>query len=105
LAGAGYVSTAGEAAPELPSSAALAQNYPNPFNPSTSIPFTLDRAQRVRLAVYDVLGREVAVLVDGVQPAGTHRAAFDAAGLASGVYVYRLRTGAGTLTRTMTLVE
>ena len=67
--------------------------YPNPFAASTTIRFSLDAPSDVRLAVYDVLGREVAVLVDGAVEAGTHTAEFDAAGLPSGLYLYRLSTG------------
>ncbi|NBC18833.1 MAG: T9SS type A sorting domain-containing protein, partial [Bacteroidetes bacterium] len=58
-----------------------------------------------RLAVYDLLGREVAVLAEGTQPAGTHTATFDAAGLPSGVYLYRLEAGAYTQTHRMTLLK
>lgn len=107
LAANGYVSTAIEQAEgaEVPSSVALDQNYPNPFNPTTTIAFTLDRTQHVRLSVYDVLGREVAVLVDGVQGAGAYRVPFDATGLVSGTYLYRLRAGSNTLSRTMLLVK
>ena len=66
---------------------------PNPFASQTRLTFTLAAADEVRLAVYDVRGREVAVLVDGWTAAGTHEAVFDAAGLPSGVYVYRLQAG------------
>ena len=90
---------------EVPEQATLAQNYPNPFNPSTTIEYQLESAQRVMLSVYDVLGREVAVLAEGVQPAGTFRADFNAADLASGIYLYKLQTETTSLTRTMTLVK
>ena len=90
---------------EIPAAVALAQNYPNPFNPATNIEFRLDRAQPVRLAVYDLMGREVAVLVDGVQAAGAYRVAFDASKLASGTYVYQLRTQSATVTRAMMLAK
>ncbi|WP_456427855.1 T9SS type A sorting domain-containing protein [Rhodocaloribacter sp.] len=89
----------------LPETFALEQNYPNPFNPSTTIEFGLERPQTIRLAVYDVLGREVAVLAEGPQPAGRFRATFEAANLPSGVYLYRLQAEAGTLTRTMMLLK
>jgi hypothetical protein len=69
------------------------QNYPNPFNPSTRIRFSLDEASRVVLRVYDVLGREVATLRDGEMEPGWHEVEFDASGLASGIYVYRLVAG------------
>lgn len=79
---------------ELPDAITLAQNYPNPFNPSTSIRFTLPEAQRVTLRVFDVLGRQVASLLsDKSLGAGTHTVRFDAGGLASGVYLYRLESG------------
>jgi hypothetical protein len=70
----------------------LNQNFPNPFNPSTLIRYQLADAGPVRLSVYDILGREVARLVDGVQQQGTHEARFDGGGLSSGVYLYRLQT-------------
>ena len=90
---------------ELPTRIVLEQNYPNPFNPQTTIEFGLDSTQPVRLAVYDLLGREVTVLVDGVQPAGTYRATFDGTDLATGLYVYRLSTDRGSVSKTMMLVK
>jgi hypothetical protein len=74
----------------LPPSYRLDQNHPNPFNPRTTIAYALPREGRVQLKVFDVRGRQVAVLVDGVQPAGEHRVVFAPDGLASGVYLYRL---------------
>ena len=73
-----------------PTRFSLAQNFPNPFNPGTTITYELPRASEVRLSVYDILGREVSVLVNGRVDAGSHRARFDGSGLASGVYMYRL---------------
>ena len=90
---------------ELPQQVTLEGNYPNPFNPTTTLAFTLNQPQPVRLAVYDVLGREVAVLVDGVMTAGRHEATFEAAHLASGMYLYQLQTSSQVLTRTMMLVK
>jgi len=90
---------------EVPTRIALGQNYPNPFNPTTTIEFAVERAQHVRLAVYDLLGREVAVLVDGQQPAGTFRVTFDATDLSSGLYLYRISTDSGSTTRKMTLIK
>jgi photosystem II stability/assembly factor-like uncharacterized protein len=69
----------------------LEQNYPNPFNPSTTITFELPMASVVRLSVYDILGREVSVLVDERRDAGVHEVKFDGSRLASGVYFYRLQ--------------
>jgi hypothetical protein len=77
----------------LPSQFALLQNYPNPFNPVTTIEFDLPLPAMTRLIVYDVLGKIVSRLVDGARPAGHYRVSFDAAGLSSGVYYYRLSAG------------
>ena len=90
---------------ELPSDIRLAQNYPNPFNPATRIDFTLPSAMTARLSVFDMLGREVAVLVNGRLPAGTHSAAFDGSALSSGTYIYRLSTPDQTLTGKMLLAK
>ncbi len=90
---------------EIPTSFALEQNYPNPFNPSTTIEFSLDQAQAITLTVYDVLGREVRVLADGVQPAGRYSVSFDGAGLAAGAYLYILRTGQHVSVKKMTLLK
>lgn len=71
----------------------MQQNYPNPFNPETFIEFELTKPGRVKLAVYDVLGREVKVLIDGEDfEAGHHKVRFYAEGLSSGVYYYKLAT-------------
>jgi hypothetical protein len=83
----------------------LEQNYPNPFNSSSDIRYLISDIGMVRLAVYDILGREVAVLVNEKKEPGSYRVTFDAAGLASGVYLYRLRTGERDLTRTMVLTR
>ncbi len=90
---------------EIPEAFALEQNYPNPFNPSTTIRFALDKAQRVRLMVYDLLGQEVRVLVDGVRPAARYDVAFDAADLASGTYLYVLRAESQVAVKTMLLLK
>jgi hypothetical protein len=83
----------------------LLQNYPNPFNPTTVISCQLSVASDVRLAIYDVLGREVAVLVDGDMEPGGHEISFDGTGRASGVYVYRLRVGAQVASKKMLLMK
>lgn len=90
---------------ELPSTISLDQNYPNPFNPATRIQFTLDQTQDVRVRVFDLMGRVVATLVDGVQTAGTYSVTFDGANLASGMYVYRLETPNRTLSKKMVLLK
>lgn len=71
----------------------LSQNYPNPFNPVTTIEYALPAGAEVRLVVFDLLGREVAVIAEGFQPPGSKKVAFDAAGLPGGVYVCRLTSG------------
>jgi hypothetical protein len=92
-------------ATETPAKFELLQNYPNPFNPSTMIKYQMPAPGPVRLVVYDMLGREVAVLVNGKQEAGYHTATFDGSGLASVAYLYRLTAGSYTETRKMVLVR
>jgi hypothetical protein len=84
---------------------ALSQNYPNPFNPSTTIRFELPRALRVNLDVYNTLGQEVAKLLDEERPAGAYEVSFNAKGLASGVYFYRIRAGEFVATKKLLLVK
>ena len=79
----------------MPKEYALDQNYPNPFNPSTMISFSLPKADRVQLEVFNVLGQKVATLVDADQPAGVHAVKFDGTNLSSGIYLYRLVTEHG----------
>jgi hypothetical protein len=93
------------AEPELPKSATLGRNYPNPFNPSTTIPFELNNAAHVRLEVYDMLGRRVALLVDQPLQAGSHTARFEADSLPSGMYITRMQTEGEVLTQKMLLVK
>ncbi len=83
----------------------LKPNHPNPFNPSTTIQYILPEAGPARLAVYNLLGEEVAVLQDGRQSAGIHELHFDGAALPSGVYIYRLQAAGVTQTRSMHLVK
>jgi plastocyanin len=88
----------------------LAQNYPNPFNPSTTIAFTLPAQSEVTLRIFDVMGREVALLVQGPQPAGTYRAVWEGATnagtpAASGLYFYRLEAGSFVKTERMMLLK
>ncbi len=89
----------------VPAGYALDQNHPNPFNPSTTVQYSVADEVHVRLAVYNAFGAQVATLVDGVVPAGTHRALFDAGGLTSGTYVVMLEANGVVLTRTMSLVK
>ncbi|HET6566525.1 MAG TPA: T9SS type A sorting domain-containing protein [Rhodothermales bacterium] len=90
---------------ELPKQMALSQNYPNPFRGATTIEYSVDRVQHVRLHVYDVMGRTVATLVDRVQPSNNYKVSFNGASLASGVYFYRLETDDKTITRRMVVVK
>ncbi|MGB2866953.1 MAG: T9SS type A sorting domain-containing protein [Bacteroidota bacterium] len=87
------------------SAPSLVNNYPNPFNPQTIIMFQLPTAADVTLTVFDVLGREVARIVDGELQAGSYRARFEASHLRSGVYFYRLRSGTFFQTRRMLLLK
>ncbi|MDZ7269430.1 MAG: T9SS type A sorting domain-containing protein [candidate division KSB1 bacterium] len=82
-----------------PTQFSLSQNYPNPFNPSTTIRFDLPRRTNVKLAVYNLRGELVRVLIEGEQPAGSHRVEFDARGPASGIYFYRLESEGFSATR------
>jgi len=91
--------------PEIPQQFSLEQNYPNPFNPVTIIVFNLPASGAARLAIYNTLGQEIAVLVDEHLVAGRHEVVFDGSALASGVYFYRLRFGAQVLTRRMLLTK
>ena len=88
-----------------PSVVNLHQNYPNPFNPTTNITFELDRAQMIRLEVYNMLGQKVMTLADERLTAGSHSYVFKANNLASGVYFYQLTTGKQVFTNKMTLVK
>jgi hypothetical protein len=79
--------------------------FPNPFNTATQLEFTLPSTQRVSLRLYDVLGREVAVMVNEIRTAGRHRLTFDASGLPSGVYLCRLEAGGMAQTRKIVLLK
>ena len=99
------VTSADEEPDETPAIFSLDQNYPNPFNPSTVIHYSLPEASDVTLAVYDMLGREVASLVDDRKSAGNYEVSFSATNLSSGIYFYRLSTGNFTKIRSMTFVK
>jgi len=89
----------------LPASFRLEQNYPNPFNPTTVISYQLPVTSFVKLAIYDLLGREVKVLVNEVKPAGIHTIRWNAAHMPSGIYFYRLNAGAFIQTRQSVLIK
>ncbi len=91
--------------PEIAKTFELSQNYPNPFNPTTKIMFTIPQSGLVSLKVYDVLGREVANLVNQFQAAGSYTVNLDASKLATGMYVYRLESGSFSSVKKMTLVK
>ena len=88
-----------------PATYSLGQNYPNPFNPTTNINFVLSVAGRVTLKAYDVLGNQVAVLVDEDKPAGNYTKTFSGSNLSSGIYFYRLQTANHTITRKMSKLK
>lgn len=88
-----------------PSAFRLSQNYPNPFNPSTTIEYQLPSASAVKLEIFDALGRKITTLVSERQNAGKHQVQFNAAGLASGAYFYKLQAGNNVETRKMLLVK
>ena len=77
----------------MPEDHALFQNHPNPFNPSTQIQFALPIESHVKLEIYNVMGELIATLVDEPRQAGYYSERFDATGLASGMYIYRIRAG------------
>jgi hypothetical protein len=89
----------------MPTGFRLEQNYPNPFNPVTNFQFSILNSQLTILKVYDLLGREVATLVNEVKQPGTYTVQFEARGLASGVYFYRLIAGEHILQRKMLLLR
>lgn len=88
-----------------PIAIALNQNYPNPFNPSTTIRFSLAQTSHATLKVYDILGREVAILIDGNLSAGSYTQEWSARGFASGVYMYKLQTGASSQLKKLLLLR
>jgi hypothetical protein len=89
----------------LPTGFTLQQNYPNPFNPSTSIKYSIPEAGNIKLAVYNLIGEEVAVLVNGVVQAGQYEITFDASNLTSGIYLYKLQTATSTEVKKMMLLK
>jgi hypothetical protein len=89
----------------VPLEFSLAQNYPNPFNPSTTISYTLPAQSLVTLKVFNVLGQEIATLVDGIESPGSKSVQFDGGGLPSGAYFYRLQAGSYTATKMLMIVR
>jgi Secretion system C-terminal sorting domain len=89
----------------IPYSVVLDQNYPNPFNPSTTIRYALPKDASIKLAVYDLLGREVARLYEGQMSAGYHEVVFNATNLASGVYVCRLQAGELVIAKKLSVMK
>jgi hypothetical protein len=89
----------------MPASYELSQNYPNPFNPTTVISYQLSAVSEVNLKIYDLLGREVAILVDEVKPAGTYSVRWEASHFSSGVYFYRLQAGHFVDTKKLVLIK
>lgn len=83
----------------------LQQNFPNPFNPSTAIKYSVPETGNVTLKVYDIIGNEVATLVNETKPAGDYEVHFSPANLSSGIYIYRLQAGSQILTRKMTYLK
>jgi len=92
-------------ADEQPMAFQLGEAYPNPFNPTTTLSYTLEENGPASLKVFDLSGREVATLVDGMSERGTHRVTFDAGTLPSGVYFYTLQANGQSQTRKMLLVK
>ena len=99
------LNTSVEPSSGIPERFVLEQNYPNPFNPTTTIQFGLPKAGDVSLEVFDMTGRRVATLVDENKSAGWHNVTFDASSLASGMYIYRIQSGAFATTRKLILVK
>jgi predicted nucleotidyltransferase len=95
----------GEQFNKLPTEYELIQNYPNPFNPSTTIRYSIINPELVRIKIYDILGREVKTLVNELKQTGNYEVQFDASGLASGIYLYRIESGSFVQTKKMILLK
>ena len=89
----------------IPSQYVLSQNYPNPFNPTTTIRFSTPKAGNITLKIYNMLGQEVATLMDGFKPAGSYSVVWNAENLASGMYIYRLQSGNEMISHKMLLLK
>ena len=91
--------------PKLPNQFSLSQNYPNPFNPTTQITFTLPKASNVTLTIYNVLGQQIATLVNGKNEPGAHSVSWNALNVPSGVYFYRIVAGDFVQTKKMVVMK
>jgi len=100
-----HIMTSNEDELGLPKEFSLGQNYPNPFNPSTNIEFALPKQAVVNLKVYNLLGREISTLVSGRMSAGNHKIEFNASGLSTGLYFYRIQAGSFMQTKKMMLIK
>ena len=89
----------------LPTAFGLSQNYPNPFNPITTVPFALPEKAHIKLEVFNLLGQGIATLADGEFPPGTHEIIWDACGVPSGLYFYRITAGSKSITKKMLLLK
>jgi len=105
LGGLGIITDANDIEVPVVDEFELSQNYPNPFNPQTRITYSISSEKKVSLKIYDILGREVVVLVNEVKPAGSYEVNFNASNLASGVYFYRLHAGSFIKTKKMMLLK
>lgn len=103
--GGGTVGVQNEEIKYNPTSFSLAQNFPNPFNPTTTIQYSLPKAENVTLKIYNLLGEEVKTLVNDYQQAGKHSVQFNSNNLASGIYLYRLQAGSFIHTKKMILIK
>jgi photosystem II stability/assembly factor-like uncharacterized protein len=90
---------------KVPNKFELSQNYPNPFNPTTTISYEIAKETNVSLKVYDVIGNEIATLVNEAKPAGTYQVVFDASNLSNGVYLYKIQAGNFTATKKLILMK
>jgi hypothetical protein len=89
----------------IPADFSLDQNYPNPFNPATTIRFILPEAGNVKLLLFNILGQELRTLVNEFKESGAHTINFDAQGLGSGIYIYKIEVNGFVQTRKMTLLK